>query len=254
MPKNDTSTIGIYVLLVLAIGLMIYVYYRNKEGFEEKPEVVPVPDSCEKYGWGFSKGVVQIFSQLDQPLPQDFQRRQYTPSDCRALGGKFVNGDCKVTEGDATFSYGMKCRGLNAQSTPVPVECGINSTYPGKPLKGFTITYQGTPITVLDNTVRIYNKDECVSELSGNFINLATVKDMTKKSLNELVAENVDKNGNPIFDIKEINAALAANGSEYGVCLSQDMNILYSGACTNAPAGVLGSVSGAAGSVTSLFG
>jgi hypothetical protein len=250
MPKNDNSTIGIYVLLVLAIGLMVYIYYRRKEGFEEKPDLVPVPDSCEKYGWGISKGVEKIFSQLDQPLPQDLQRRQYTPSDCRALGGKFVNGDCKVTEGDATFSYGQKCRGLNAQSTPVPVECGINSKYPGKPLKGFTITYQGTPITVEDNTVRIYNKDECVSELSGNFINLATVKEMTKKSLNELVEEAKDKNGNPIFDIKEINAALAANGSEYGVCMSKDMNILYSGACTNAPSGMLGS---AAGSVTSLF-
>ena len=254
MPKNDTSTIGIYVLLVLAIGLMVYVYYRSAEGFEEKPELIPVPDSCEKYGWGVTAGVEKIFSQLDQPMPKDYIRRQYTPSDCRALGGKFQGGDCLVTEGDATFSYGMKCRGLNAQSTPVPVECGINSTYPGKPLKGFTITYQGTPITVEDNTVRIYNKQDCVSDLSGILINLATIKEMTKKSLNELVAEAKDKNGDPILDIKEVNAALAANGSEYGICLSKDMNILYSGACTNAPAGVLGSVSGAAGSVTSMFG
>jgi hypothetical protein len=253
MPKNDT-TIGLYVLIVLAIALMVYMYYRGAEGFEEKPEVVPVPDTCGKYGWSFSKGIAQIFSQLNQPIPDDFKRRQYTPSDCAGLGGKFERGDCSVTEGAKTVSYGQKCRGLNAQSTPVPVECGINSKYPGKPLKGFKITFQGTPITFLDNTLRIYNKQECVSELSGGFINLAVIKEVTKKSLNELVAEAKDKNGNPVFDIKEINAALTANGSEYGLCFSPDLNILYSGACTNAPSGIMGSVSGAAGSVGSVFG
>ena len=245
---KSPSLLGIWILCA-CIVVLLFVTYRTSEGFASSM----VPDICGKYGWNFSKGVLNIAQQakdlnLGGTYPAAFldlskEIRQYTPSDCDKLGGTFfqptqsgiitqlIENMCiKLKDPSQGFQesniervYSQSCGGLNAQSTPGPLECSANGKPIGVPNKGLPIVFEGKNIIIPDGTVQLYTKDEC-NTLEGNLFTVNSLDEDYKIS-RKMLAEAYQ------VRLEDINAFLQLNGENVGMCVSKDGRMVYSLAC-----------------------
>jgi len=141
------------------------------------------------------------------------------------------DGNYDLAQDNIKLSYTEKCGGLNYQSTARPSECGLVGT----PNVESKMTINGKKMTLPANSVMLYTQDECENTLQGNFMNLQTILDITKKTRKEYTAQVGVKIG-------ELNKVIKMNGGEeMGFCSSADPGTApnFSSACTGS-AGILG--------------
>jgi len=202
-----------FILLVGIIGILCilkcyYGKYDLSDGFEDA-----VPDYCGTGGQKPSNGLVSLLKQSGANVDDIKKSRLYSPSDCNKLeNGEYSNnlfGTCtnKVTK----LSYTEKCGGLNTVVSNVPSECMIDNTVLGKPLVGFTITINKKPLIIENNTIQLYNKNEC-DKLKGEFLPISMLKDNSSTE-------------------DEIKKMIEVNDKDYGICLSK--NLCFSISCVS---------------------
>jgi hypothetical protein len=245
---KSPSLLGIWILCA-GIVVLLFVTYQTSEGFASSV----VPDSCGKYGWNFSKGLLNVAKQatdlkLGGTFPDSFlmlskEIRQYTPAECDKLGGTFyqptqfgtltgmIENMCiklkdpskGITESNVVRIFGGACAGLNAQSTPGPLECSANGKPLGVPNKGLPIVFEGKNIIIPDGTFQLYTKEEC-GTLEGNLVTVNSIEEETKFSRKQLAE---------LYQIRleDLNTYLQLNGENVGVCISKDGRTVYSLAC-----------------------
>ena len=245
---KSPSLLGIWILIA-GIVVLLFVTYQTSEGFASSV----VPDICGKYGWNFSKGLLKIAQQandlkLGGTFPSSFlniakELRQYTPAECDKLGGTFyqpyqygilsgmIENMCiklkdpsqGIQESNIVRIFGGACAGLNAQSTPGPLECSANGKPLGVPNKGLPIVFEGKNIIIPDGTLQLYTKDEC-DTLEGNLVTVNTVEQESKFSRKQLAE---------LYQIRleDLNTFLQLNGENVGMCISKDGRTVYSLAC-----------------------
>jgi hypothetical protein len=200
------------------------------EGFSD------VPDSCGKYGWTYSNGVIQLVKDVFSPIGGDTakyfvdhltSKRLYTPSECKNVGGFY--GDMSgvptcfqlknladgLAPGNTTGEYNTICAGLNKQATSPPQECYINKQIVGKPNVEFTVTLDNTPLKIQSGTVLLYTEEEC-TKLGGFFINSAKIKTTTGLSTRDMIVKNFPTL-NKLTEL-DVNNALSLNGYDMGMC------------------------------------
>ena len=242
---KSPSLLGIWVLCACIVGLL-FITYRTSEGFASSV----IPDLCGKYGWNYSKGFINVAQQLNDLklfgsspaaiLELTKGARQYTHADCDKLGGTLsqppvsytlVNMCVKLKDASQGLqqnnnvdkNYSDACSGLNAQSTPGPLECTANGKPLGVPNKGLPIVYLGKNIIIPDGTVQLYTKDEC-DTIGGNLITVNGLEQQFKVSRDTL-AKSFQ------LRIEDINTFLQLNGENVGACLSKSDTTNYSLAC-----------------------
>lgn len=245
---KSPSLLGIWILCA-GIVVLLFVTYQTSEGFASSV----VPDSCGKYGWNFSKGLLKIAQQandlkLGGTFPSSFlniakELRQYTPAECDKLGGTFyqptqfgtltgmIENMCiklkdpsqGIQESNIVRIFGGACAGLNAQSTPGPLECSANGKPLGVPNKGLPIVFEGKNIIIPDGTFQLYTKDEC-DTLEGVLFTVNSIEEETKFSRKQ-IAELYQ------IRLEDLNSFLQLNGENVGMCISKDGRTVYSLAC-----------------------
>jgi len=238
---NRPSLLGIWVLCACTIGLLV-ILYRTSEGFASSPSVIP--DSCGKYGWNFSAGFLNVVQQLNdlkvvggypaELLTISKQLRQYTHDDCSKMGGSFVqpstgypfinicvkpNDPARGNDG----GFSAKCAGLNAQSTPGPIECTANGKPLGVPNKGLPIVYLGKHVIIPDGVVQLYTKDEC-NTLGGTLITIGFLEEKYNATREDIAKAF-------LLRMEDVNQYLQLNGETAGVCVSNTDTTVYSIAC-----------------------
>jgi hypothetical protein len=233
--------IWLTVLCVFVAVLLVYLWIHRVEGFDG----TDVPDSCGKYGWTYSNGLIQLAKDVTSPygekvVTQTVDRltaiRLYTPTECKNVGGFYgeQNGTpvCyqlkNLAEGinvpnNVTGYYNFACAGLNKQPAPPPQECYVNKQVIGKPNVEFTVNIGNTPLKVQSGTVMLYTKDDC-KKLGGAFVNSATIKTETGLSTRDwIVRMSPFLSGLTELDV---NTALSLNGYDMGICKKEDGTIL----------------------------
>ena len=233
--------VGLTVLYVLIAVLLAYLWLTRREGFDGTADV---PDSCGKYGWTYSKGIIQLVKDflsissakeeyVTQVIDSITKYRHYTPADCKSVGGLYAinNGQSfcyqvknladGIANGNATGWFDLTCAGLNKQSTSPPQECYINKQVVGKPNVEFTVHLDKYPLKVESGTVMLYTKDEC-TKLGGAFIDSNVIK---KENDGLSVTKWIARQYPFLSKLKEkdVNAALSANGYDKGMCLKGDV-------------------------------
>jgi hypothetical protein len=231
--------IRLIVLIILVAVLLAYLWLTRTEGFDGKD----VPDSCGKYGWTYSNGIIQLAKDMSSPFGEDTVKhsvdgltanRLYTPAECKNVGGFYgVQGGSPIcyqlknladglVEGNVTGYYTSICAGLNKQPTAPPQECYVNKEVSGKPNVEFTVTLDDRPLKVQAGTVRIYTKEEC-TKLGGTFINSSTIKTESGLSTRDWIVQRWS------FLSKltelDVNSALSKNGYDVGICSNADGTI-----------------------------
>jgi hypothetical protein len=209
------------------------------EGFKDES----VPDICGKYGYYYSEGIQKMTKDLDgSTLPA---KRSYSPSDCTGVGGNYQFNQCLKLKDESKDKngyyndmspknilkdFGELCKGLNSQKTPAPSECNVDGKSLGKGNKAIKFTFRKKALTLNENSIRIYTKDECETLLKGMYIGVSTIEEMTKKSLADLVKEANKQE--TVISIEDVNKILDANGRDMGICFSPELP--YSIACASA--------------------
>jgi len=246
MAKSPSpSLLGIWILIA-CIGVLLFITYQTSEGFASSV----VPDLCGKYGWNYSKGFIKILQQakdlkLGGSVPATFmfiteQMRQYTPADCDKVGGvmfhppgptsMFENMCVKLKDPSQGLQdsnilkvYSGICLGLNAQSTPGPLECTANGKPIGIPNKGLPIVFEGKNIIIPDGALQLYTKNEC-DTLEGVLLTVDIIEKESKLSRKQLAE---------VYQIRleDLTTFLQLNGENVGVCISKDGQAVYSLAC-----------------------
>uniref|UniRef100_A0A6C0K504 Uncharacterized protein n=1 Tax=viral metagenome TaxID=1070528 RepID=A0A6C0K504_9ZZZZ len=263
------NRISACILLGICIILLILSLYFRVDGFVDETKK-DVPDTCKKAGWTYSKGILQVVKdfvtpysdQLAKKTISDLTRyRQYTPADCKSLGGWYttVQGlqlcyDVKdptqpITEANVIGIYNMNCSGLNSISTSPPPECYINKQVAGTPNVEFTVTLANNPLKVPAGAVLLYTQEEC-NKLGGEFINAGIIKDKAKISARDWLAATF-----PFLSKLtelDVNNILSANGYDKGFCKDNKKDLIFNMVCAAGNTGLSKASDAAASALNSL--
>ena len=264
------NRISAFMLLGICIVLLILSLYFRVDGFVDETKK-DVPDTCKKAGWTYSKGVLQVVKDFVTPHSDTLAKntisdltkyRQYTPADCKSLGGwyKPVQGlhlcyDVKdatqpITEANVLGIYNINCAGLNSQSTSPPPECYINKQVAGTPNVEFTVTLGANPLKVPAGAVLLYTQEEC-NKLGGEFVNAGIIKDKAKMSARDWLA-TVFPFLSKLTEL-DVNNILSANGYDKGFCKDNKKDLIFNMVCAAGNTGLSKATDAVASTFNKLF-